>query len=214
MWPVAPDLDEGELDAWDATELANGFELEDVRLDGAQLGAVRASGGRIARGVLLNPALAAARLRSLTLIDVVVREGDFANADLTGARLKRVVFDRVRMTGVTLAEIEAEDVAFRGCRLDLASLRAAKIGRVAFEDCVLAEADLYGATLRHVRFSGSQLRRLELEHAQLFGVDLRTSELEDPRGELRGTIIDSVQLAGLARSLAARLGIKVDDGGY
>jgi uncharacterized protein YjbI with pentapeptide repeats len=152
-------------------------------------------------------------LRSLTLIDVVVREGDFANADLTGARFKRVVFERVRMTGVTLAEIEAEDVAFRGCRLDLASLRAAKIGRVAFEDCVLDEADLYGATLRHVRFTGSQLRRLELEHAQLFGVDLRGSELEDPRGELRGTIIDSVQLAGLARALAQRLGIKVDDGG-
>jgi uncharacterized protein YjbI with pentapeptide repeats len=123
-----------------------------------------------------------------------------------------VVFDRVRMTGVTLAEIDAQDVLIRGCRLDLASFRAAKLDAVAFEDCVLHEADFYGANLRQVRFTGSQLHRLELEHAQLSSVDLRTSELEDPRGELRGAIIDSVQLAGLAPQLAARLGIKVDDG--
>jgi len=118
----------------------------------------------------------------------------------------------VRMTGVTLAEIDAEDVAFHGCRLDLASFRAGRIGRVAFEDCVLDEADFYGATLRHVRFTQSRLHRIELEQAQLSSVDLRTSDVEDPRGELRGSIIDSVQLAGLAPLLAARLGIKVDDG--
>ena len=143
---------------------------------------------------------------------MVAREGDLANADWTGARLRRVVFERVRMTGITLAEIEAEEVVFRGCRLDLASFRAAAVARVAFEDCVLAEADFYGATLRQVRFAGSQMRRVDFEQAQLSSVDLRSSEFDEPRGELRGAIIDSVQLAGLAPLLASRLGIKVDDG--
>jgi uncharacterized protein YjbI with pentapeptide repeats len=213
MWPVAPDIEEAELEPWVSAELAAGFVIEDALVDGVAFGAVRASGGQVATGTLAGVNLAGARLRSLTLKDVVVREGDFANADLTGARLKRVVFERVRMTGVTCAEIEAEDVLLRGCRLDLASFRAATISRVAFDDCVLDEADFYAATLRHVRFAGCRLGRVELEQAQLTSVDLRTSELEDPRGELRGTIIDSVQLAGLAPLLAARLGIKVDDGG-
>jgi uncharacterized protein YjbI with pentapeptide repeats len=213
MWPVAPDIDEAELDPWSSAELATGFVLEDVLADGVSLGAVRAAGGRVARGALIGVEAAGSRLRSLSLTDVVVREGDFANVDLTGARLKRVVFERVRMTGVTLAEIEAEDVLLRGCRLDLAGFRAAQIARVAFDDCVLDEADFYGATLRQVRFAGSRMHGIEFEQAQLSGVDLRRSEVEDPRGELRGTIIDSVQLAGLAPLLAARLGIKVDDGG-
>lgn len=213
MWPVAPDIEEAELDPWAESELANGFALEDALVDGVALGSLRASAGRVARGALAGVDLAGSRLRSLTLIDVVVREGDFANADLTGARLKRVVFERVRMTGVTLAESQVEDVLFRGCRLDLASFRAAEIARVAFDDCVLDEADFYGAGLRQVRFAGCQLRRIELEQVRLSSVDLRTSELDDPRGELRGAIIDSVQLAGLAPLLAARLGIKVDDGG-
>ena len=214
MWPEAPDIEETELEPWTATELATGFVVEDARLDGVELGAVRAAGGQLVRSALVGVSVPGARLRSLALRDVVVREGDFANADLTGARFRRVAFERVRMTGVTLAELEAEDVVFRGCRLDLASFRAAVVARVAFEDCVLDEADFYGATLRLVRFAGCQLRRLELEQAQLSSVDLRTSDLEDPRGELRGTIIDSVQLAGIAPLLAARLGIKVDDGGY
>ena len=212
MWPEAPDIEEAELEPWTATELATGFELEDVLVDGVELGAVRASGGRVARCALVGAGLAGARLRSLALTDVVVREGDFANADLTGARMRRVVFERVRMTGVTFAEMQAEDVLLRGCRLDLASFRAAEIARVAFEDCVLDEADFYGAGLRQVRFAGCRMRRVELEHARLSSVDLRTSDLEDPSGELRGAIIDSVQLAGLAPQLAARLGIKVDDG--
>jgi uncharacterized protein YjbI with pentapeptide repeats len=213
MWPVAPDIEEAELDPYGGTELAAGFVLEDVLLDGVAPGAIRAAGGRIARGALVGVELAGSRLRSLSLSDVVVREGDFANVDLTGARLRRVVFERVRMTGITLAETEAEDVVLRGCRLDLAGFRAAQIGRVLVEDCVLDEADFYGAVLRQVRFTGCRMRRIELEQAQLSSVDLRGSEVEDPRGELRGMIIDSVQLAGLAPLLAARLGIKVDDGG-
>jgi uncharacterized protein YjbI with pentapeptide repeats len=213
MWPVAPDIDEAELEPWTDAELARGFVLEDVLLEGVAFGPVRAAGGRVARGALAGVEAAGSRLRSLSMTDVLVREGDFANADLTGARLRRVVFDGVRMTGVALAEIEAEDVLLRGCRLDLAGLRAARIARVAFEDCVLDEADFYGAVLRQVRFTNCRLRGAELEQAQMASVDLRGSELEDVRGELRGTIIDSVQLAGLAPLLAARLGIKVDDGG-
>ncbi len=213
MWPEAPDIEEAELGAWAGSELATGFEIEDARLDGVELGAVRAAGGRVARCVVSGAGLAGSRLRSLALTDVLVREGDFANADWTGARLRRVVFERARMTGVTLAEIEADDVLFRGCRLDLASFRGAVLARAAFDDCVLDEADFSGATLRQLRFAGSRMRQVELEQARLSSVDFRSAELEAPRGELRGAIIDSVQLAGLAPLLAARLGIKVDDSG-
>jgi uncharacterized protein YjbI with pentapeptide repeats len=211
-WPLAPDILEPELEPWTVEELATGFEIEDALLAGVELEAVRASGGRIARCALSDVRLAGSRLRSLALIDVIARDGDASNADLTGARLKRVVFERTRMTGVTFAEVEVEEVVFRGCRLDLASFRAAKLARVAFEDCVLDEADFYAAELRQVRFERCQIRRADFEQARLTSVDFRSSDLDEPRGELRGAIIDSVQLAGLAPLLAFRLGIKVDDG--
>ena len=38
-------------------------------------------------------------------------------------------------------------MTFRGCRLDLAGFRFARLQRVAFEDCVLREADFAERTL-------------------------------------------------------------------
>ena len=119
------------------------------------------------------------------------------------------------MTGLGGAELQAEDVLFRGCKLDLASFRFARIHRTTFEDCVLDEADFAGAALADTRFAHSEIRRVNFEKAELARVDLRGSELEDPRGDvmaLRGAIIDSVQLVGLAAVLADRVGIAVEDG--
>jgi uncharacterized protein YjbI with pentapeptide repeats len=64
-----------------------------------------------------------------------------------------------------------------------------------------------------VRFAGCRLLRADFGQAALTRVDFRGSELE-PVGDvsgLRGAIIDSVQLAGLAPLLARAAGILVDN---
>src|SRR4051812_21222014 len=215
MMPDEPDVADEHLDDWTPAPLAQGFVIEDARLrDDAGLAGTSAALGRISSSTLDGVALTGARLRSLSMIDVIARDVDASNADWTGARLNRVVFERCRLTGLALAELEADDVAFRDCRLDLADLRAAKIRRAVFESCVLDEADLTGAALQSVRFSRCQICRPELDRAHLDRVDLRGCELElrGGLGALRGATIDPVQLIGLARAFADAAGIVVDDG--
>jgi uncharacterized protein YjbI with pentapeptide repeats len=210
-----PEIDDERLADWADAGLARGFAIEDARIgrvDG--LAGLDATGGRIGHSRLAGTALTGSRLRSLSLIDATLTGVDAANADWTGARLRRVVFERCRMTGFAAAELDAEDVEFRGCKLDLASFRAARLRQVSFLDCVLDEADLAGAQLIDARFAGSQIARAELGGVRLTRVDLRGARLEEPRGDvtaLRGAIIDPVQLVGLAGVLAAGLGIVVAD---
>jgi uncharacterized protein YjbI with pentapeptide repeats len=118
------------------------------------------------------------------------------------------------MTGVTFSEIEAQEVVFRACALNLATFRAARMYHVEFLDCRLVDADFYSSEVRFSSFSGCSLERAELEQTRLASVDLRGSVLDDLRGDLRalrGATIDSVQLAGLSIQFATQLGITVED---
>lgn len=158
--------------------------------------------------------MAGSRLRSVTMIDVVARRVDASNADWRGARLRRVVFEACRMTGLNLAEADGEEVTFRDCKLDFATFQLGRLRGAAFEGCVLDEATFSAATLIDVRFAGSQLRRVELDGVRMTRVDLRGAEIEDPRcrvTDLRGAIVDPVQLVGLAPILADGLGIAVEE---
>ena len=127
--------------------------------------------------------------------------------------LRRVAFTGARLGGLQLVEATAEDVVFRDCRLELTTFRGAKLRNVRFEGCILDEADFLAATLQSVRFDGCRLLRADFSSATLKRVDLRGSDLE-PAGDvagLRGAIIDSIQLAGLAPWLARAAGITVSD---
>jgi uncharacterized protein YjbI with pentapeptide repeats len=209
---TAPDLPDA-LEPWEAEPLADGFGIEGVRV-GADLAGARATSGRFEQCELEGATLTGSRLRSVTMLDVVARRVDASNADWRGARLRRVVFEACRMTGANLAEADVENVVFRDCKLDLASFQLGRLRRVAFEGCVLDEATFSGTTLIDTRFAGSQLRRVELDGVRLTRVDLRGAQLEEPRGSvtgLRGSIVDPVQLVGLAPILADGLGITVAD---
>jgi fluoroquinolone resistance protein len=208
---MKPDVVEEELSPWTGT-LAGGFLLEDALVTGA-FEELRAAGGRILRSRLDHVALTASRLRSLALTDVIAAGVEASGGDWSGAALRRVEFDNCRLAGLRLTQATAEDVVFRDCRLELATLRGAQLHNVAFERCVLDEVDLGEAALQAVRFDRCRLVRADFSGARLTRVDLRGSEL-DPVGDvagLRGAIIDSIQLAGLAPQLARAAGIKVDD---
>ena len=222
----APQLDAAELEDRTTTPPdGDGSVVEDARLGPeAELGAP----ARIARCALHGVALAGRRWRSITLVEavrwtIVSRSGKLAvfrppdDKSIrigTGASLDRVVFERCRMTGFAAPELDATDVVFRDCTLDLANFRFARLQQVTFEGCRLDEADFSGARLRRCRFDGSTLRGVELRGAELSHVDLRGADLDgfqaDPAA-LAGAIVDSAQLVGLAHSLAAGLGIEVDD---
>lgn len=209
--PAKPDVSDDDLERWSGA-LAPGFAIEDALVE-ASLGEVRAAGGRILRSRLEKVALTGARLRSLALTDVFARGLEASGGDWGSAALRRVEFEGARLSGLQLVQAEAEDAVFRDCRLELATFRGAKLRDVVFERCALDDADFGAAELRAVRFVDCRLVRADFSGARLTRVDMRGSEL-DPIGDvagLRGAIIDSIQLAGLAPLLARAAGISVAD---
>jgi uncharacterized protein YjbI with pentapeptide repeats len=202
--PAKPDVVAEELSPWSGALEAR-FEIEDALVAG-EFAEVRAAGGRILRSRLERVALTGARLRSLTLTDVIARGVEASGGDWASARLRRVVFEGARLAGLQLVEAEAEDVVFRDCRLELATLRGSRVRNAVFERCVLDDADFGETKLQLVRFEACRLMRADFSGAMLTRVDLRGSEL-DPVGDLaglRGATIDSVQLAGLAPAARPR----------
>ena len=168
------------------------LRLEEVTLRGVDLTGVHAPGA--------------------SLTDVLVRDGSWANAVLSRGTLTRVEAKGLRATGVELAEAHLHDV-FEDCRLDLSSLRFARLERVVFRDCRLEEADLHGATLTSVLFERSNLTGATVSAATFERCEVRGCELEGLQGaeRLRGVRMpwpDVVQIAGL---LAGTVGIEIVD---
>lgn len=157
--------------------------------------------------------LEGAKLRGLRLVDVEAERVVAANGDWGGGLLRRTRFEGARLTGLSLGEAKLEDARFVGCKLDYANFRFAAIEHVSFEGCVLDSADFQGARLYAVRFSGCQLTGTDFTKAELAHVDLRGSELALGGSllDLRGAIVDSLQLMDLSRPLAHELGIVVEE---
>ena len=90
---------------------------------------------------------------------------------------------------------------------------------VAYRDAaVLALAEVGRASPRsrradRVAGAGTRARRLDVQGATLAPVDLRGAEIDELGGieSLRGSTIDSMQLARLAATFAHSLGITVTD---
>jgi uncharacterized protein YjbI with pentapeptide repeats len=208
-----PDLVPDRLESVEVVELAAHFELEDVRVCSVSLAEADAGSGRFERVYLKDLDFGESKLRAIKLIDVIAERIDAANGDWGGAQLRRTWFSDARLTGLNFAEARIEEVSFKGCKLDYANFRHSAIKQVSFEDCVLTGVDFQGASLGATRFSDCQLVEADFSKAKLSLVDLRGSELALAGSvlELRGAIIDPLQLMELARPLAQELGITIED---
>lgn len=209
----APDVVSAELQLVELDRLEPAFELEAVRVAGAELSESEAGSGLIEQAQLEEVELDGARLRGLRLLDVIGVRLGAANADWSSGSLRQVELSGCRLTGLNLGECRLSEVRLRECKLDYANFRHADLQNVSFEDCVLARADFQAAELRDVRFDGCQLTDTDFTKAQLDRVDFRGSQLALAGSllDLRGAIVDSIQLLELARPLAQELGIEVED---
>jgi uncharacterized protein YjbI with pentapeptide repeats len=154
---------------------------------------------------------AGTRLGRLGLSDCVLEACDLGGLDAADASLVRTTVTASRLTGFSGVAVLLRDVVFRECRMDLATLRDARMERVRFERCDLRELDLQGTRLHDVRFEGC-----DLGDAILHGADCSRTELHDCsypglRGidGLRGTTIAWSDALELAPAFAAQLGVTV-----
>lgn len=141
------------------------------------------------------------------LVDVVVKDANWANVRAPRVSLERVEVRTTRLTGAELAEARLRDVVFDECRIDLAGLRHARLERVVFRDCRMGECDFYGAALKDVLFERCELREATLSAITLERVELRSCDLTAARGAeaLKGARMpwnDVIENAGLFAAIA------------
>jgi uncharacterized protein YjbI with pentapeptide repeats len=199
------------LEVSSITTMVNDGELEAVRLEDEDAVNCNVAALDLSEVVIDKVQLTGAHFGRVTMRDVSLRSTDLSSAHLENGMLVRTEFVNCRMTGVDFSQTSLHDVTFRGCKLDLANFRQADLRRVHMIDCTLLETDFTNATLSSVEFQASVLDRTVFTHATCKLADLRSSQLIDVVGWrfLKGVTIDSVQLAGIAPSLAAELGLRV-----
>ena len=146
-------------------------------------------------------------------MDAFVVDRDWANRPARGLVARRAELRRCRLTGAEFAEAKLSDVVFDECRLDLASLRIAKLERVVFRECRMAECDLYDASLTDVLFEKCELREATFSGVKLKRVELRGCDLSGLRGvdALRGARMPWSDVLENGPLFAAALGLEIID---
>lgn len=195
-------------------ELGYDGDHYEVHLEAAEFDQVRAPGSRFSESAMTGVTFTGGTFDHVRLDDVTVSRCRWIGGDWSESQLVAVQIAESAMAGVQAYRSYWRRVVLRDCKLDSLNLRGAKLQEVEFRDCDLTEVDLTDATLIDVTFPGSALRRARLTKVTPKKVDFRGArELDVAQGweSLRGTTIDSRQLAEVAPALANAMGIVVRD---
>lgn len=206
-----PDYTENSLTIQNTLESEEDLQLDNIRLQEVNLSGALLSGFDVRESVIENCIFMQADLDKVQMMDVTIRSSDISAGRCADGSFIRVSLMKSRMNGLNVSKSTLRDVTFRGCQLDLANFRFAKLLRVRFEDCTLTEADFMGAELNQVEFTGCVIDRTVFDQAKVKAVDFSSSNIIALSGwnSLRGATIDSVQLATVAPQIVAELGIRV-----
>lgn len=163
----------------------------------------RADGGSLADSDWYRP----------TWRDLAWADLDAANSAVDEGSLARLEITRSRLTGIVWSGSTLTDVSFTDCVLDLAALRDCTLLRVTFTGCRMVGIDLSMAKFSDVRFDGCDLSEAQFHQARVVTrTRVEGCELAGARGlaQLRGLVVQPVDLIAFTAQLAAELGIIVD----
>lgn len=157
--------------------------------------------------------LSSAQLEGLDFENVVVEDSVMLAANFGEASWYRATIANSRCSGVGLDRSTLKNVTFRGCKLDMANFRYARLSSVVFDGCVVNDMDFGSAELKNVVFTGCLVDGIDFTRAKLQNVDFRESTLVRVKrpSDLKGAVITSQQLIFLAPYLAHEAGMKVED---
>src|SRR5690606_20701218 len=129
--------------------------------------------------------------------------------------MQRARIDSSRMTGLHWIDGSLRDVTVAECRADLAVFRFTDFRQVRFEDCNLTRADFANADLSGAQFVNCDLTGAQFSQATMTGARFRGCTLVGIGGvtSMEGAIIAGQDLVALSYTLAAALGIQIEDTG-
>jgi uncharacterized protein YjbI with pentapeptide repeats len=152
-------------------------------------------------------------LERTSFIDCLVEDSDLANLRTVKSSLQRVQLSATRMTGLHWVDGALREVTIADCRANLSSFRFTAFHNVLFENCVLTGADFQNADLTGARFVGCDLTGAQFSHAKMAGTRLSDCVLAGLGGvsSMAGATVSGADLVTLTYTLAAALGIRIDD---
>src|SRR5215472_16326662 len=213
--PSAPDLP-ADLSAGTlpADDLIDGAIHLCLAFDGTDLSGRDAADAEIDQCRYDNVNLNQTTLRRARIRDAVFDRCDLANVRARDCTMLRTAVSDSRMTGIAWLSGELREVTFGGCRMDFASLPGSSLRNVVFDGCRLVQADFGYADLSGARFDDCDLTDAQFAGARMVGAVLRRCDLAGISGvtSLRGAVLTGTDAMRLAFTLAAALGITIDDG--
>ncbi|MEV1285762.1 pentapeptide repeat-containing protein [Micromonospora sp. NPDC049679] len=157
--------------------------------------------------------LSGVNLGRAEVTDCLFEKSNLANLRAGRSSLIRTRLSILRMTGFTWLDGVVRDVTFEECRLDLSGWRFTDFRSVIFTKCNLSKADFTGADLTGAQFIGCDLTRAQFSNAKMSGTRFDDCTLLDVGGvtSWEGAVLRNQDLVALSYTLAAALGIRIDD---
>jgi uncharacterized protein YjbI with pentapeptide repeats len=157
--------------------------------------------------------LGGSTLERARLVDCLVERSNLANLRTDKSTMRRVRIDSSRMTGLHWIDGSLRDVTVAQCRADQAVLRFTDFRQVRFEDCNLTRADFANSDLSGSQFVNCDLSGAQFSQATMTGTRFRGCTLVGLGGvtSFDGAIIAGQDLVALSYTLAAALGIQIED---
>ncbi|MCX7521406.1 pentapeptide repeat-containing protein [Microbacterium sp. STN6] len=215
---LAPRIDPVRLSGLvddDGAELGHSaFQEEGKRFSGLDLTGRDLSDATFSECEFIDVSLHQADLQRASVIETTMERVNAPVLSAARSRFRDVVVSGSRIGSGELYDASWQSVRVENCKLGFLNLRGARLLDVLFVDCVIDELDLGGAKAKRVAFAGTSVASLDVTQAELKNVDLRDAQLHAIRGimpGLRGATMSSVQVAQLADTFAAHLGIVVDE---
>jgi len=210
------------------------------RIDAPNIGGLTDSDGAdlLAHGIFENSRytnidLSERDLTGIALSECVLSAPIVTDSDLTSARLRDTLFERMqapnlfaprsslhrvciqdsRIGAMDLFDADLRSVTVADSKLGLVNLRAATGHDVLFRGCIIDELDLGGGTFTRIAFEDCSVGVLDVDRASLDQVDLRGLRIDTIRnpGGMKGATISSHQAVELAGHFAAHLGLRIED---
>ena len=207
--PELSHLRDGEADELAAGEMVEDLQLAGTDLSGTDLSAISLLGCRLSEVFTNDTDLSAARLvdcrlERLSSTYLHSPRSTWRTVELTGSRIG----------AWELYDADIESLLIKDCRLGFANLAGTGMSDGLIRGTRIDELDLSGVEAQRVRFEDCRVGTLRLSGGSLSDVDLRGLEMSvvDGVDSLGGTTISWEQLTELAPLMAARLGLRVEEG--
>lgn len=211
--PRIPALKHGVLEEVRASAFLPEADLENVLLDGGDLGGADLGLLTLSASRLHGVSAHQSDWEGAAVIDSRIERMDAPVLTAARSRWRGVRFEGSRLGSAAFVEANWQSVHLVGCKLGYLGLRGATVRDVLLTDCTIDELDLSGASVTRLAFEGTQSRALDLTGARLEKVDLRGLEFRSLRGleGLRGAVVTPYQAGELAAIVAERFGYEIRD---